>query len=225
MLPHAQSRAVSPFPRLLHHQLSRAGNGADLRQSLRADCGRGAQRPVHRQAREHGDARPAGQQFPTPAQLAAASAEDIFPFIRSISYPNNKAKHLAGLGRMLVQDFGGEVPSTIEELQRLPGVGRKTANVVVSVIYNQPAMAVDTHVFRVSHRLGLVPKTATTPLAVEKGAGAPYSGGADSQSASLADSARPLYLRGPPAPSAPMPAHQLVQVLRRGSQQAGRSSS
>ncbi|AHJ95991.1 endonuclease III [Hymenobacter swuensis] len=108
------------------------------------------------------------QQFPTPTELAAASAEDIFLFIRSVSYPNNKAKHLAGLGRMLVQDFGGEVPSTIEELQRLPGVGRKTANVVVSVIYNQPAMAVDTHVFRVSHRLGLVSKTATTPLAVEK---------------------------------------------------------
>ncbi|UOR04320.1 endonuclease III [Hymenobacter aerilatus] len=108
------------------------------------------------------------QQFPTPAHLAAASAEDVFPFIRSVSYPNNKAKHLAGLGRMLVADFGGEVPSTIEELQRLPGVGRKTANVVVSVIYNQPAMAVDTHVFRVSHRLGLVSRTATTPLAVEK---------------------------------------------------------
>ena len=107
-------------------------------------------------------------QFPTPVQLAAASADDIFPFIRSVSYPNNKAKHLAGLGRMLVQDFAGEVPSTIEELQKLPGVGRKTANVVVSVIYNQPAMAVDTHVFRVSHRLGLVSKTATTPLAVEK---------------------------------------------------------
>ena len=108
------------------------------------------------------------QQFPTPAHLAAAAAEDVFPFIRSVSYPNNKAKHLAGLGRMLVADFGGEVPSTIEELQRLPGVGRKTANVVVSVIYNQPAMAVDTHVFRVSHRLGLVSSTATTPLAVEK---------------------------------------------------------
>ena len=108
------------------------------------------------------------QQFPTPEHLAAASAEDIFPFIRSVSYPNNKARHLAGLGSMLVQDFGGEVPSTIEELQRLPGVGRKTANVVVSVIYNQPAMAVDTHVFRVSHRLGLVAQTATTPLAVEK---------------------------------------------------------
>lgn len=108
------------------------------------------------------------EQFPTAAELAAASADAIFPFIRSVSYPNNKAKHLAGLGRMLVQDFGGEVPSTIEELQRLPGVGRKTANVVVSVIYNQPAMAVDTHVFRVSHRLGLVSKTATTPLAVEK---------------------------------------------------------
>jgi len=108
------------------------------------------------------------QQFPTPAHLAAASAEDVFPFIRSVSYPNNKAKHLAGLGSMLVADFNSEVPSTIEELQRLPGVGRKTANVVVSVIYNQPAMAVDTHVFRVSHRLGLVSKTATTPLAVEK---------------------------------------------------------
>lgn len=108
------------------------------------------------------------QQFPTPAHLAAASPDDIFPFIRSISYPNNKAKHLAGLGRILSAEFGGEVPSSIEELQRLPGVGRKTANVVVSVIYNQPAMAVDTHVFRVSHRLGLVPRTATTPLAVEK---------------------------------------------------------
>ncbi|MBC6991355.1 endonuclease III [Hymenobacter sp. BT491] len=107
-------------------------------------------------------------QFPTPAHLALASAEEIFPFIRSVSYPNNKAKHLAGLGRMLVEEFGAEVPSSIEELQRLPGVGRKTANVVVSVIYNQPAMAVDTHVFRVSHRLGLVSRTATTPLAVEK---------------------------------------------------------
>ncbi len=107
--------------------------------------------------------------FPTAAHLGAATADDIFPFIRSVSYPNNKAKHLAGLGRMLTEDFGGEVPSQIDELQRLPGVGRKTANVVVSVIYNQPAMAVDTHVFRVSHRLGLVPKAATTPLAVEKG--------------------------------------------------------
>ena len=108
-------------------------------------------------------------QFPTAAELGAATADDIFPFIRSVSYPNNKAKHLAGLGWLLTNEFGGEVPSSIEELQRLPGVGRKTANVVVSVIYNQPAMAVDTHVFRVSRRLGLVPQTATTPLAVEKG--------------------------------------------------------
>ncbi|MBF9221834.1 endonuclease III [Hymenobacter ruricola] len=108
-------------------------------------------------------------QFPTAAHLGAASAEEILPFISSISYPNNKAKHLAGLGRMLTEDFGGEVPSQLDELQRLPGVGRKTANVVASVIYNQPTMAVDTHVFRVSHRIGLVPKTATTPLAVEKG--------------------------------------------------------
>ncbi|RTQ53481.1 endonuclease III [Hymenobacter gummosus] len=108
------------------------------------------------------------EQFPTAEHLAAASAEDIFPFIRSVSYPNNKAKHLAGLGRMLVERFGGEVPDRLEDLQLLPGVGRKTANVIVSVIYNQPAMAVDTHVFRVAHRLGLVPRSATTPLAVEK---------------------------------------------------------
>lgn len=109
------------------------------------------------------------EQFPTAERLAEASAEDIFPFIRSVSYPNNKAKHLAGLGRMLVEKFGGEVPDRLEDLQLLPGVGRKTANVIVSVIYNQPAMAVDTHVFRVAHRLGLVPRSATTPLAVEKG--------------------------------------------------------
>ncbi|MCC3155649.1 endonuclease III [Hymenobacter sp. 15J16-1T3B] len=109
------------------------------------------------------------EQFPTAEHLAAATAEDIFPFIRSVSYPNNKAKHLAGLGRMLVEKFGGEVPDRLEDLQLLPGVGRKTANVIVSVIYNQPAMAVDTHVFRVAHRLGLVPRSATTPLAVEKG--------------------------------------------------------
>ncbi len=105
--------------------------------------------------------------FPTAAHLGTATADDVFPYIRSVSYPNNKARHLAGLGKMLTEEFGGEVPSQLDELQRLPGVGRKTANVVVSVIYNQPAMAVDTHVFRVSHRLGLVPKTATTPLAVE----------------------------------------------------------
>ncbi|MBF8965331.1 endonuclease III [Pontibacter sp. FD36] len=106
--------------------------------------------------------------FPTPEHLAAATPEEIFPIIRSISYPNNKAKHLAGLGRMLVEQFNSEVPSTVEELVKLPGVGRKTANVIVSVIWNQPAMAVDTHVFRVSKRLGLVSKTAKTPLEVEK---------------------------------------------------------
>jgi endonuclease III len=106
--------------------------------------------------------------FAEPASLAEASVDEVFSYIRSVSYPNNKAKHLVGMAQLLMRDFGGEVPATIEALQRLPGVGRKTANVIVSVIYNQPAMAVDTHVFRVSHRLGLVPKTATTPLAVEK---------------------------------------------------------
>ena len=108
------------------------------------------------------------ERFPDPQALAMSTAEEVFQYIRSVSYPNNKAKHLVGMARILVDKFGGEVPGTIEELQLMPGVGRKTANVIASVIYNQPAMAVDTHVFRVSHRLGLVAKTATTPLAVEK---------------------------------------------------------
>lgn len=108
------------------------------------------------------------ERYPTPEHLAAATPDEILPYIKSISYPNNKAKHLAGLGKMLAEDFGSEVPSSVAELQKLPGVGRKTANVIVSVIYNQPAMAVDTHVFRVSKRLGLVNKKAKTPLEVEK---------------------------------------------------------
>lgn len=108
------------------------------------------------------------ERFPTPESLADSNFEEVFSYIRSVSYPNNKAKHLLAMARKLVAEFGSEVPSTIEELQTLQGVGRKTANVVVSVIYNQPAMAVDTHVFRVSRRLGLVPLTANTPLAVEK---------------------------------------------------------
>jgi endonuclease-3 len=107
------------------------------------------------------------QAYPTPAHLATATPEEILPYIKSISYPNNKAKHLSGLGKMLVNDFQAEVPSTVEELQMLPGVGRKTANVIVSVIYNQPAMAVDTHVFRVSKRIGLASQKAHTPREVE----------------------------------------------------------
>jgi endonuclease III len=108
------------------------------------------------------------ERFPSAESMGNATFDEVFHYIRSVSYPNNKAKHLIGLGQMLIRDFGGEVPSSIEDLQKLPGVGRKTANVVVSVIYNQPAMAVDTHVYRTSHRLGLVPTKATTPLAVEK---------------------------------------------------------
>ncbi|WP_439559186.1 endonuclease III [Dyadobacter sp.] len=111
---------------------------------------------------------PLFERFPDPESLAASNAEEVFTYIRSISYPNNKSKHLVGMARMLVEQFGSEVPASVDELQKLPGVGRKTANVIASVIFNQPAMAVDTHVFRVSHRLGLVPKTATTPLSVEK---------------------------------------------------------
>lgn len=105
--------------------------------------------------------------FPNPETLSVAGVEEVFELIRSISYPNNKAKHLVGMAKMLVQDFKGVVPSEIEELQKMPGVGRKTANVIASVIYNMPAMAVDTHVFRVSARLGLT-TNAKTPLATEK---------------------------------------------------------
>ncbi len=107
------------------------------------------------------------REFPTVEHLASANSDAIFPFIKSISYPNNKAKHLAGMAKMLVHNFNSEVPSTIEELTQLPGVGRKTANVIASVVYNQPTMAVDTHVFRVSARLGLT-SNAKTPLASEK---------------------------------------------------------
>lgn len=106
--------------------------------------------------------------YPTPEDLAIATFDDVFPYIRSISYPNNKTKHLIGMAKMLVEDFGSEIPNDVKELQKLPGVGRKTANVIVSVIYNMPAMAVDTHVFRVSKRLGLVTQNANTPLEVEK---------------------------------------------------------
>jgi endonuclease-3 len=107
------------------------------------------------------------KRFPDAKSLAESSVEEIFSYIRSVSYPNNKAKHLLGLGQKITDQFAGEVPETMDDLQSLPGVGRKTANVIASVIYNQPAMAVDTHVFRVSQRLGLVPKTANTPLKVE----------------------------------------------------------
>ena len=107
------------------------------------------------------------ERFPTPEDLAASTPEEVFTYIRSVSYPNNKAKHLVGMGKMLVEVFNGEVPSGIENLQKMPGVGRKTANVIASVVFDEPAMAVDTHVFRVSNRIGLT-NNATTPLAVER---------------------------------------------------------
>jgi endonuclease-3 len=106
--------------------------------------------------------------YPTPKKLAEAEFDELFPYIKSISYPNNKTKHLIGMARMLMEKYNGEVPMTVEELVQLPGVGRKTANVITSVIDEQPNMAVDTHVFRVSKRLALVDQKLTTPLAVEK---------------------------------------------------------
>ncbi|HTH83108.1 MAG TPA: endonuclease III [Mucilaginibacter sp.] len=107
------------------------------------------------------------ERFPTPESLAASDADEVFTYIRSVSYPNNKAKHLVGMAKMLTEVFKGEVPSDINELQKLPGVGRKTANVIASVVYDAPAIAVDTHVFRVADRIGLT-TNARTPLAVEK---------------------------------------------------------
>ena len=107
------------------------------------------------------------QHFPGPAEMAETDFDNLFPLIRSISYPNNKTKHLIGMAKMLMADFNGEVPMTVDELVKLPGVGRKTANVITSVIDQQPNMAVDTHVFRVSARLGLT-RAAKTPLAAEK---------------------------------------------------------
>ena len=105
--------------------------------------------------------------YPTPSDMAAATEDEVLTYVRSVSYPNAKARHLVALAQKLMENFGGEVPSTLEELTTLPGVGRKTANVVMSVVHGKPTMAVDTHVFRVSHRLGLVPESAKTPLAVE----------------------------------------------------------
>lgn len=106
--------------------------------------------------------------FPSPEHLASTHFDDLFPYIKSVSYPNNKTKHLIGMGKMLVESYNSEIPSTVQDLIKLPGVGRKTANVITSVIWNQPNMAVDTHVFRVSKRLGLVSMSAKTPLEVEK---------------------------------------------------------
>lgn len=109
---------------------------------------------------------PIFEKYPAPEQLAAASFDELFPYVRSVSYPNNKTKHLIAMAQRLLQDFGGEVPENIDDLMTLPGVGRKTANVIASVVYNKPVIAVDTHVFRVSHRLGL--SKGKTVDAVEK---------------------------------------------------------
>lgn len=106
------------------------------------------------------------EKFPTPEALAAASFEEVYPFVKSVSYPNAKARHLIAMAQILVNDFGSEVPSDIDSLMTMPGVGRKTANVIASIVYDKPVIAVDTHVFRVAHRLGL--SKGTTPFAVEQ---------------------------------------------------------
>ena len=107
------------------------------------------------------------EKYPDAGSLSKATFDELFPFIKSISYPNNKTKHLIGMAKMVMEKFNGQIPMTVEELIQLPGVGRKTANVITSVIDEQPNMAVDTHVFRVSSRIGLI-KNAKTPFAAEK---------------------------------------------------------
>ena len=108
------------------------------------------------------------RKYPDARTMAKAEAEDVYELISSVSYPNSKARHLVEMARTLTEQYGGEVPGDLDELMALPGVGRKTANVILSVAFGQSAMAVDTHVFRVSHRIGLVPKTANTPYKVEQ---------------------------------------------------------
>ena len=107
------------------------------------------------------------ERYPDPESLAASSSDEVFTYIKSVSYPNNKAKHLVGMAQKLLSEFHGEIPEKVEDLVKLPGVGRKTANVISSVVFHNPSMAVDTHVFRVADRIGLTNK-ATTPLAAEK---------------------------------------------------------
>ena len=109
---------------------------------------------------------PLFDRFPTPQDLASARFDEVFAYVKSVSYPNSKANHLIAMAQKLLADFGGVVPSDIDALMTLPGVGRKTANVIASVVYDQPVIAVDTHVFRVSHRLGL--SDGKTPLEVER---------------------------------------------------------
>ena len=105
--------------------------------------------------------------YPDPYALAAATEEEVFPFIKSVTFPNNKTRHLINAAKVLTEQFGGEMPSDIDNLMKLPGVGRKTANVMLAVVWNKAAMAVDTHVFRVSNRIGLT-NDSKTPLATEK---------------------------------------------------------
>jgi endonuclease-3 len=111
---------------------------------------------------------PLFRKFPDVASLSKTNFDELFPFIKSISYPNNKTKHLIAMAKKVMEEFDGKIPMTVDELVELPGVGRKTANVVTSVVENQPNMPVDTHVFRVSKRIGLVSASAKTPFAVEK---------------------------------------------------------
>lgn len=159
---------------------------------------------------------PLFRDFPTPEALAATTPEVVFEYIRSVSYPNNKARHLVGMAQMLVKDFNGEVPDTLEELVKLPGVGRKTANVIQSVVFNKAAMAVDTHVFRVSHRIGLVPMSCTTAAGYRKIPDEIHSPGDCADGPPLAHPARTLRMCGPQAEMRAMRTERALQGIAEG---------
>ena len=136
---------------------------------------------------------PLFERFPEPEDLAKASFDEVFPFIKSVSYPNSKTRHLIDMAGKLVSDFGSEVPSDVDSLMSLPGVGRKTANVIASIVYDKPVIAVDTHVFRVSHRLGL---SDGKTVVVTGPDGRADPGRAEGEGASLAHPSREVRLRG-----------------------------
>lgn len=138
---------------------------------------------------------PLFEAYPDAAALAAASEEDVFNFIKSVTFPNNKTRHLIRAAKVLMEEFGGEMPSDIEGLMKLPGVGRKTANVMLSVVWDKAAMAVDTHVFRVSNRIGLT-NNSKTPLATEKTLMRHIPGDVVPKGSSLADTARTIRMQG-----------------------------
>ena len=154
-----KERTIPTSTGLFPKSNARGQDGAAIQQPLRTVGGSDTECPVYRQA---------FKDYPTAEAMANATPEVLYEYVRSVSYPNSKAKHLSEMARILHNEYQGVVPSDLKELMKLPGVGRKTANVIQSVVFQKATMAVDTHVFRVSHRIGLVPDSCRTPLSVER---------------------------------------------------------